>query len=75
VIKPLVTADWWEKVLAVIEALTREVPCYRMEFDKSGAIVESLEELVHSCRRVETAADAALGPAEEEPHIAKRLDA
>lgn len=38
VLKPLVTADWWEKNLATLEALVREVPAYRMKFDKSGGI-------------------------------------
>ncbi len=38
VLKPLVTADWWEKNLATLEALVREVPAYRMRFDKSGRI-------------------------------------
>ncbi len=45
-IKPLTTADWWEKTLTVIENLVREVPCYRMEFDKSGAIVAELLSLI-----------------------------
>jgi hypothetical protein len=45
-IKPLVTADWWQKTLTLVEQLTREVPCYLMEFDRSGEIITSLEELV-----------------------------
>jgi hypothetical protein len=45
-IKALATADWWEKTLTVIENLVREVPCYRMEFDKSGTVVPLLEKLV-----------------------------
>lgn len=46
VIKPFVTADWWQKTLDLIEQMAREVPCYAMHFDKSGAIVEELRELV-----------------------------
>ncbi len=45
-IKPLVTADWWEKTLAVVEKLVREVPAYRLQFDQSGKINEIIRELV-----------------------------
>jgi hypothetical protein len=45
-IKPLVTADWWEKTLAVVEKLIGEVPAYRLQFDKSGKIKEIIRELV-----------------------------
>jgi len=45
VIRPFVTADWWEKTLTYVEQMSREVPCYRMQFDKSGAIVEELKRL------------------------------
>jgi radical SAM protein with 4Fe4S-binding SPASM domain len=44
-VRPLATADWWERVLALAEAIATEVPCYDMSFDKSGRIVEKLEEL------------------------------
>jgi hypothetical protein len=44
-VKPLVTADWWEKSLAVIDAIVAGVPCYEMRFDRSGGIVPLLEEL------------------------------
>jgi len=45
-IKPMVSADWWDKMLALIGAIAREIPCYTMEFDQSGAIVGELEDLV-----------------------------
>ncbi|HOX36197.1 MAG TPA: radical SAM protein [Methanoregulaceae archaeon] len=45
VIRPFVTNDWWEKTLTVVEQLAREVPCYRMQFDKSGKIVDELKRL------------------------------
>jgi hypothetical protein len=45
-IKPLVSADWWEKMLTLVEVLAREVPCFEMEFDQSGGIVNELQELV-----------------------------
>ena len=41
-IKPFVTAAWWHKTLDLIEQMARELPCYVMRFDKSGAIVEEL---------------------------------
>jgi MoaA/NifB/PqqE/SkfB family radical SAM enzyme len=44
-IKPMVTAEWWQKELDVLERLINEVPCYTMDFDKSGAIVAKLAKL------------------------------
>ena len=46
VIKPLVTADWWERTLDVVEGIVKEVPCYVVEFDRSGAVVALLRDLV-----------------------------
>jgi hypothetical protein len=45
VIKPLVTADWWEKTLALAEKIAEEVPAYRLRFDKSGGVVDVLKQL------------------------------
>ena len=45
-IKPLVTADWWDRTLDLMAAMVREVPCYELEFDQSGQIVSELEALV-----------------------------
>ena len=45
VIKPLVTADWWEKTLDLSGKIAAEVPAYRMRFDKSGQIVDLLRNL------------------------------
>jgi hypothetical protein len=44
-IKPFVTAEWWEKTLAVMEQIAREVPCYDLHFDKSGQVVDLLKRL------------------------------
>ena len=41
-IRPMVTAEWWQKELDVLEPIIKEVRCYSMKFDKSGAIVEKL---------------------------------
>ena len=45
VIKPLVTADWWEKTLVLAGKITAEVPAYRLQFDKSGRVIEVLKQL------------------------------
>ncbi len=45
IIKPFVTADWWQKMMTLLEKMARGVPCYLMEFDKSGGIVAELEKL------------------------------
>ena len=49
-IKPMVTADWWQKELDVLERLVKEVPCCTMDFDKSGAIVAELGKLTKDVR-------------------------
>jgi hypothetical protein len=45
VIKPFITADWWNKTLDLIEQMAREVPCYVARFDKSGEIIRDLKGL------------------------------
>lgn len=45
VIKPLVTADWWEKTLALAGKIAAEVPLYHLQFDMSGAVVDVLKKL------------------------------
>jgi MoaA/NifB/PqqE/SkfB family radical SAM enzyme len=45
-VRPLLTADWWEDVLALAGEMVRTVPFYELLFDKSGEVVEALEELV-----------------------------
>ena len=44
VVRPLLTADWWEDVLAVVGDIVRSVPFYDLYFDKSGRIVDRIEE-------------------------------
>jgi MoaA/NifB/PqqE/SkfB family radical SAM enzyme len=41
-IRPVVTAEWWQKELDILERIVHEIPCYTMYFDKSGAIVEEI---------------------------------
>ena len=45
IVKPVVTSEWWQKELDAMEKLIDEVPVYRMHFDKSGEILEVLEDL------------------------------
>ncbi len=44
-IRPMVTAEWWQKELDILERIVNEAPCYVMKFDKSGAIVPALARL------------------------------
>ncbi len=44
-IKPMVTREWWEKMLTLIEDIADTVPCYRLRFDKSGKIYDVLQKL------------------------------
>jgi hypothetical protein len=44
-IKPMVTKDWWESMLALVEDIVDTVPCFRLRFDKSGKIYERLRDM------------------------------
>jgi len=44
-VKPLITADWWDRMLSLVEMITREIPCYILHFNKSGEVVDVLQEL------------------------------
>jgi MoaA/NifB/PqqE/SkfB family radical SAM enzyme len=44
-IKPFVTADWWEKMLTLVGQMARELPCYNLHFDKTGEVVDVLDQL------------------------------
>jgi hypothetical protein len=48
VVKPLVTTDWWEKTLDLVGAIAREVPVYRLQFDKSGRAIDILKPLLYA---------------------------
>ena len=43
-IKSFVTADWWDKMLSLVEMMVREIPCYSLYFNKSGKIADLIEE-------------------------------
>jgi len=44
-IKPLETRDWWEKMLDLTSKIAGSVPCYVLEFDRSGGVIELLREI------------------------------
>jgi len=44
-IRPFETKAWWEKIMTSIGQMVREVPCYRMQFDLSGEILNELKRL------------------------------
>jgi hypothetical protein len=39
-VKPLVTAEWWERMLELVGKIVHEVPCYNLYFDRSGKIID-----------------------------------
>ncbi|MDW7759912.1 MAG: radical SAM protein [Acidobacteriota bacterium] len=45
VIKPLVTAEWWEKTMDLAESIAAEIPVYRLRFDKSGRVADLMKAL------------------------------
>jgi MoaA/NifB/PqqE/SkfB family radical SAM enzyme len=45
-VRPLVTADWWERTLALAGEIARDVPFYQLSFDKTGEIVAVLEDFL-----------------------------
>jgi hypothetical protein len=46
-IRPMVTAEWWQKEMDILERIVNEIPCYTMRFDKRGAIVEEIKRLTN----------------------------
>jgi hypothetical protein len=44
-IKPFVTADWWEKTLLVVDKVVEVVPCYILRFDKNEGVINLLRKL------------------------------
>ncbi len=41
-IKSFAIPAWWDKILDLIEQIIREIPCWNLEFDKTGGIVEKI---------------------------------
>jgi MoaA/NifB/PqqE/SkfB family radical SAM enzyme len=45
VVRPLATADWWDKTLDLAGQIAVEVPAYRLRFNRSGGVVNLLKQL------------------------------
>jgi MoaA/NifB/PqqE/SkfB family radical SAM enzyme len=45
-IRPFADAGWWGNILPLVEDVCRNVPCFRMLFDKSGDIVPFIDKIV-----------------------------
>ncbi len=48
IIRPLVTRDWWEKTIDIVQEIARCVSCYHLEFDLTGRVGEVLEGFIKS---------------------------
>ncbi|MFC1948015.1 radical SAM protein [Chloroflexota bacterium] len=46
VVKPLITADWWEKTIDLAGKIAEEVPIYYLRFDKSGKVWDLLQDFI-----------------------------
>jgi len=44
-IKPLVTKRWAKNALNICQALSRQVPCYHLYFDKTEGVISTIEKL------------------------------
>jgi len=44
-IKPLTTADWWQRMLTLVPQIAAAAPCYLLDFDRSGRVVELLKDI------------------------------
>jgi hypothetical protein len=45
IIKPLVTADWWQKTLTLVNHIANDVPAYQLRFDLSGEVIKLLKSI------------------------------
>lgn len=48
VIKPYTCVEWWQKTATLLEAITGEIPTYRLLLDTSGAVREVITELLQT---------------------------
>jgi MoaA/NifB/PqqE/SkfB family radical SAM enzyme len=49
VIRPVETAEWWDKTLNVVGKIARDVSCYRLRFDLTGKIIDQLNDISRWC--------------------------
>jgi len=45
IIKPMVTVDWWEKIISLVEKMSNVVPCYTIKFNKERSVAGLLSKL------------------------------
>jgi len=45
VVEPVVCHEWWKDIFLFIETMSEKVPCYILEFDKSGKIMTHLKRM------------------------------
>ena len=45
VIRPLGTADWWQSMLALVDRMAWDIPCYYLHFNKDGGVTDLLRHL------------------------------
>lgn len=46
IVKPLVTPDWWDKMITLAHDISREIPCYELYFNKQGSITNVIDSLL-----------------------------
>ncbi len=44
-VRPHITAEEWQSILATVEKISQDIPCYQLRFDLSGAIVSRIRHL------------------------------
>jgi hypothetical protein len=44
-IKPFVTAGWWEQMLALVDQMAHKIPCYSLHFTQDGEVIDLLRHL------------------------------
>jgi len=57
IIKPFVTKEWLQLVLELIDQMVSKCRFYRLQFDKSGKVMELLEQLVNEADPIKVPAD------------------
>ncbi len=45
-IRPLATRDWWDRSLSFLTKLSRQVPCCRLEFNKTDQVIDLIKTMV-----------------------------
>lgn len=56
-IRPMTTAEWWERELDVLTGIVEEIPLYTMRFNRSGEIVKALARLTPDPERLQSMRD------------------